>query len=239
MLCLGPAEGKVQGREEPPRQWLVMGKSIKWCWCQTPAGGWAGNEREMSCLGWGQGRARTAWCLHPPGDSFTHHYYMSASQSLLIITVYVISGINIQDSVTLSISSLRRVYLTSRLRLRSVGESPSNWGSQESTVLYCAVLCAPVQAAEIRQCPAITAMLSQMDQRGHQVIVSKKVIIWNIEKLTFRSIHLFWKVSLILASHSQNQSNFLYYKGDHIMEFKSCMTQECQVLNFGSNSEIL
>ena len=174
MLCLGPAEGKVQGREEPPRQWLVMGKSIKWCWwCQTPAGGWAGNEREMSCLGWGPGRARTAWCLHPPGDSFTHHYYMSASQSLLIITVYVISGI--QDSVTLSISSLRRVYLTSRLRLRSVGESPSNWGSQESTVLYCAVLCAPVQAAEIRQCPAITAMLSQMDQRGHQVIVSKKV----------------------------------------------------------------
>ena len=29
MLCLGPAEGKVQGREEPPRQWLVIGKINK------------------------------------------------------------------------------------------------------------------------------------------------------------------------------------------------------------------
>ena len=29
MLCLGPAEGKVQGREEPPRQWLVTGKINK------------------------------------------------------------------------------------------------------------------------------------------------------------------------------------------------------------------
>ena len=39
MFCLGPAQGKVQGREEPPRHWLEMGKSIKSRWWQTPAGG--------------------------------------------------------------------------------------------------------------------------------------------------------------------------------------------------------
>ena len=137
MLCLGPAEGKDQGRSRPGSGWW-SGKSIKSRWCQTPAGGSGGNEREMCCLWWGPGSEDS---LHPPGDSFTQGYDMSAS--LLIITGYAISGINIQDSVTPSISSLRRDYLTSRLRLRSVGESPSNWGSQESTVQYCAVLCAP------------------------------------------------------------------------------------------------
>ena len=44
MLCLGPAEGKVQGREEPPRQWLVTGKINKVVVLVSDTGRWLSRE---------------------------------------------------------------------------------------------------------------------------------------------------------------------------------------------------
>ena len=156
LLCLDSGKGKGQGRRIRPAAggWR---KSIKCWWCQTPAG--AGGK----CLVWDQeGR------LIPSNleDSFTQHYTSHISLSVTnnnhrLRDTHIGVLISVRDLVTLSISSLRRDYLTSRLRLCSVGESPSNWGSQESTVLYCAVLCAPCtgsrkQGSACYHCNAVT-----------------------------------------------------------------------------------
>ena len=144
--------------------------------------GWR-DEREMSCLESGTAIPSNL------EDSFTQHYTSHISLSVTnnnhrLRDTHIGVLISVRDLVTLSISSLRCHYLTSPAPApvcRRVSEQLRITREPVYCALYCAVLCAPVQAAT-RQSRAITAMLSQMDQRGHQVIVCKKIYFVRIFK---------------------------------------------------------